>query len=100
WPITALGAFTLALGPPLIWTGARVFANRRPYLSLMAIGPLLFILSVAIDPAYRPRPLTNATGLGVASIYLALAAIELYRQRAERLHARWPLIAFLLIHAT
>jgi diguanylate cyclase (GGDEF)-like protein len=94
-----LASFILTLSPALIWTGARVFAYRRPEFAAMAIGPLLYVLSVAVQPANHAPQLTVAVSLGVVSAYLALAVRELYRERVEELRARWPLIGFLAIHA-
>jgi len=94
-----LASFILTLSPTFMWAGARIFAYRRPQLAGMAIGPLVYLLSVAIQPAYHLPQLTMTASLGVVSVYLALAVRELYRQRAEKLGARWPLIGFLVIHA-
>src|SRR5882672_7045903 len=37
--ITVLASFILTLSPAFIWTGARIFAHRRPQFEAMAIGP-------------------------------------------------------------
>jgi len=99
-PTTILSSVAFSVSPGLIWTGARIFGNRRPHIQAITIGPLAYLLTVAVQPAFHAPQLSTAAGLAVVSAYLALAVAELYRQRTEALKSRWLLIGFLVIHAT
>jgi diguanylate cyclase (GGDEF)-like protein len=46
------------------------------------------------------RPMITSLGLAINAAYLFAAAFSLWCGRAERLPARWPIIFFLVMHAT
>jgi diguanylate cyclase (GGDEF)-like protein len=81
---------------PLLWIGARVF-NRRPTPVRLAlpVGLAWPVASLAIG--------MMQVGLSFSftgwAVWLSVSAFELWRGRAERIPARWPLIAFFMIHA-
>ena len=97
-PGTIASVVALSTSPALIWAGTRAFGNRRPVVAAMAIGPLAYLLCVAVESVFHKFGLCVVVGLGGTAMYFGLAVAELYRQRAEALKARWPLIGFLAMH--
>ncbi len=96
-PMIAAGATLNNLVPPLIWIGTRVF-NRRPTsapLAALAIG--VWLVGASTVTAMSHSLLVAFVGV---VCWLCVSAFELWRGRAERVPARWPLIVFLLVHAS
>ena len=93
------GTAAILLGTALSWTGARVFAGRRPIVSLLLGGPLAWLLLRLMLPAYGDAgaPATLALGLGCA--FTLATAVSLWRVRSESLRTRRFAIAFLVLHA-
>jgi len=95
-PLILTGSILADIAPPLIWIGVRVF-NRQP---TPAAQTLLAILAwLAFDLATATTPLAQAVSFGGWVVWLSLCAFELWCGRAERIPARWPLMAVLMIHA-
>lgn len=96
-PMVIAGAMLNNLVPPLIWIGTRVF-NRRPTsapLAALAIG--VWLVGASTVTAMSHSLLVAFVGV---VCWLGVSAFELWRGRAEGVPARWPLIVFLLIHAS
>lgn len=95
--LTVADVFNVA-APVLVWTGARQFNARRvlPWVIVAGLGAALAFRFGALltYPALAP-------GLFFALnvIFLAAAGWEISRQRPDDLAGRWPLAAFLFIHA-
>ena len=96
-PLIFGGALAGDLAPPLIWLGVRTFNQRRtpPLVALFAV-----IAWLAIDLAAFGRPWGPVVSFGGWTAWLAFSALELCCGHTERIPARIPLIAVLLIHAT
>lgn len=97
-PTTIVG-FMLSISntaAPMIWIGAVTFNRQKtpPGAVLFALGAWLATEAVALR-VFR-NPFVALTGWVV---WLSLAAVELWRGRADHIPARWPLIVFLAIHA-
>ena len=88
-----------ALSPAMVWAGARAFNRDRQIPLLLAAGPVLFVAfgAAAIGGA-SSFPLTLMSMVAWVA-YLGAAIFELWRGRKEGLSARWPLIAFMAVHA-
>jgi diguanylate cyclase (GGDEF)-like protein len=96
--VTIASVVALSVSPGLIWAGSRVFGSRRPAFAAMAIGPLAYLLCIGVESVLHKSGMCVVVGLGSTAVYFGLAVAELYRQRAEGLKARWPLIGFLAMH--
>lgn len=84
-------------GGGFYWSAARASRHARPDVPGMLLGPVLWLAALAI-PEYRASPpLQMAAATGMGAIYSALAALEIWRGRAEKLKARWPLFGILAI---
>ncbi|HET7716234.1 MAG TPA: GGDEF domain-containing protein [Bauldia sp.] len=99
-PLLVAANIAIVASPAFYWTAARRFSRRVPVYALIPAGALLLALGSMI-PAARLTP-SSQMGLSLAinAIYFYAAAIELWRGRAERLLARWMLMALLCVHAT
>lgn len=78
------------------WTGARVFAGRRPIYPLIFAGPVAKALVAAGFTAQATDYQLEAS-LFLAGLYLIAGGFELLRSH-ERVIARWFLVALLFIH--
>ncbi|HVY20247.1 MAG TPA: GGDEF domain-containing protein [Bauldia sp.] len=100
--LPAIGGGVSSISPALIWAGARSFNGRRQIWPLLVAGIVLWALSGVVPPAQgseHPAVLPTAVGLGAWIVYLGAAGLELLRNRGERLAARYPLVAFMGLHA-
>ena len=92
------GTATILAGTALSWTGARVFAGRRPSLPLILAGPAAWALVRAL-PWDATALLPQTLALGIGAGYTLAAAAELWRGQAEPLQSRRAAVALLLLHA-
>jgi diguanylate cyclase (GGDEF)-like protein len=79
------------------WTGARAFGGRTAIYPLVPAGALVFAALTMIPPLAVPATVSMEISLGITAIYLLAGALELFHGK-EKLWARWPLMALLLIH--
>jgi diguanylate cyclase (GGDEF)-like protein len=95
----ALSFFCVIVATALMWTSIVAF-NRRPLPSGWLIaGGLVWAFAAIGPPAsweFGPR---GAIYLSICAVYLVQCAGELWRGRAERLPARWPLLALVVVDA-
>ncbi len=97
--VIVVGTLLSNAAPALIWAGARVFARGKA-----PVPVLLCTIGAATGGtvlAYAMKGVVPASTVSFATwvAFLAAAAAELWRGRAERLPARWPLVALFLVHA-
>ena len=93
------GTAAILLGTALSWTGARVFAGRRPVLSLLLGGPLAWLLLRLMLPEYGNAWTPGVLALGLGSAFTVATAAALWRVRSESLRTRRFAIAILMFHA-
>ena len=95
-PAIVVGTMLSNAAAPMFWIGAVTFNRHKTpgWAVLFALGAWLVTEAVAQMIFRNPY-----IGLISWVIWLSLAAFELWRGRAEHIPARWPLIAFLAIHA-
>ena len=93
------GLGVMNVSPPMIWAGAVSFSHRKQSYPLLVAGPLLWAVSGIVPLHGMEQQISQVIGFVIWPVYLGAAAVELWRGRGERLMARWPLIAFLLLHA-
>ena len=94
----AAGTAAVLAGTALSWTGARVFAGRRPVLLLLLGGPGGWLLVRGLQwdgVGLVPEVLAMVLGGG----YTLGTAAELWRDRAETLQTRSAAAVLLLLHA-
>ena len=72
-PGTIASVVALSTSPALIWAGTRAFGNRRPVVAAMAIGPLAYLLCVAVESVFHKFGLCVVVGLGGTAMYFGLA---------------------------
>lgn len=97
-PSTVFGILLLNLSPALIWGAASACNGRRPHVSGIAAGAIVWLVAFSL-PMIREQPATQvALNLAVISFYFLAAATEFWRGRDEPLQSRWPLVVLLFLH--
>src|SRR4051812_21025353 len=97
---TTIFAITmLNVNPALIWASARACNNRPVNFAVVISGAFLWLLAATTVLRGHTQGLL-ALNLTVVSAFLLAAAYEFWRDRHERLNARWPLIVLLALHGT
>lgn len=97
-PAIFVGGVGTTISAALAWAGARSFNRRRVPWSLVILPPVLNLMGggmAALGAFNAPAVI----GFGVASLCLAGAAYEMFREWREPLPVRWPLIGLLLLSA-
>ncbi len=95
-PLIVAGGMISDVAVPLIWIGVRKFNTQRP----PGLSTLLVVITwMTVDLAASVMPMGLLVSFTGWVVWLSAAAFELWRGRAERIPARWPLIAILMIHA-
>lgn len=92
-----LGGSLLALGPGLMWKAARgLDAKSAPLLLALSGGAI--VVAAKVIPGFLV--VAMSLSLAAGALYALAAAATLWLERSERLPARWPIIVFMIIHAT
>src|ERR1051325_1232542 len=98
-PSTIFAVTMLNVNPALIWASARACNNRPINFAVVISGALVWLLAATTVLRGHTQGLL-ALNLVVVSAFLLAAAYEFWRDRHERLNARWPLIILLALHGT
>jgi diguanylate cyclase (GGDEF)-like protein len=85
----------LSFQSSLIWKAARLIDGRSTPWPLLIVGLAVFAAAAGV-PALRN--VFGSLALAGGGAYAAGAAVSLWRGRAERLAARWPLIVLCAAH--
>jgi diguanylate cyclase (GGDEF)-like protein len=96
-PATIVAITLLNVNPALIWASARACNNRSVNFVIIVSGALLW-LAAATTVLHGQTQGLLALNLAVVSAFLLAAAFEFWRDRHERINARWPLIVLLALH--
>jgi diguanylate cyclase (GGDEF)-like protein len=93
------GSALMPLGATATWIAARVFHSRSAPPQMFILVLMTWLAGLLLP--FRGGVLTAAFACALAldAIMLLGAAFELWRGRAEKLTARWPLIAVTGFHA-
>jgi diguanylate cyclase (GGDEF)-like protein len=97
-PVLIAGGGGIAASMAIYYGGVRVFADRLPSPWVMAGAAAVWALTTLPFVPGNPRT-SIAVAFLLATALLALASVELWRTRYERLAARWALVAVFLLHA-
>jgi diguanylate cyclase (GGDEF)-like protein len=96
-PTTIVAITLLNMNPALIWASARACNNRRVNFVVMVSGACLWLLAATTILRGQTQTLL-ALNMAVVAAFLLAAAYEFWRDRHERINARWPLIVLLGLH--
>jgi len=94
------GAGVMTIVPALIWHGVSRFNNRSAPLVLLAAGPVVWLATGLMPFGIDHQKWSTLASFVIWCIYLSAAIYCLWIARAEKLNARWPLMALLALHAT
>jgi len=90
----------LFLSFAVIWTGARVFDDRRPLPMYVLAGPVLWLAVAHLPALSDDLDLRVLLSSGIITTYTWLTAYEFWRGRSEPLVSRWPAIFMLFAHGS
>ncbi len=94
------GGLSLNLAAGLGWAAIRIFTHRKAPVFLVVLGAMASLaVGVLVEVAGLPRIVSVAAPLFVGCAYYAAGGLTLWRDGSERLAARVPMIALLLVHA-
>jgi diguanylate cyclase (GGDEF)-like protein len=94
----AVGGLVTAAAPAFLWAGTRTFVHRRVSWLFLLGGTIIWFIAAGIPFRGGPQEATTIVGFAAWIVYLSASNWELWRGRAERLTARWPLMALLTVH--
>ena len=88
--------YALAYG--LLWTGARVFEERKPALVYAFAGAAIWLLACHFTAFMESLPARIFLGSTIVLTYCTLFVWELWQHRNDGLISRWPVIAIIGLH--
>jgi diguanylate cyclase (GGDEF)-like protein len=99
-PSVVVAITLLNLNPALIWASARSCNGRHVNLAIVTAGALFWLIAFAL-PIFRSNSGAQLSlNLTIVAGFLLASAHEFWRDRHERLTARWPLIILLALHGS
>jgi diguanylate cyclase (GGDEF)-like protein len=87
-----LGNAALIASFACCWQGARTFDWRRPLWSAVLVLPALWLAACFVPGFMTSIPYRIVLSSGLVAPLLAMAAVEFWRGRSERLPSRWPVV--------
>ncbi len=91
-----LGGSLLALAAGLMWKAARSLDAKPAPTALVLAGIEVVLIAKAVPGL---RDVAQSLSLSASAAYALAGTTSLWLSRNEGLPARWPLIAFMMIHA-
>src|SRR5262249_5740410 len=82
----------------IIWSGARLFHQRRAIPFGMFGGAILWLFVCQSPVVHESDSYRIMLGSFVIATYTLLTAVELWRERGEHLFSRWPAMFVLAAH--
>jgi diguanylate cyclase (GGDEF)-like protein len=82
-----------------MWSGARSFEGRRVPVSIMAAGPLIWIVAFQFDGFAQSLPARVSLVSAITASYALAGACELWFARDRDLISRWPTLILVVGHA-
>ncbi len=99
-PAVVVAITLLNLSPALIWASARSCNGRSINFAIVGGGPVLWLAAYAMPAVRASSNMQLALNFAIVAGFLLAAAFEFWRDRHERLTARWPLIVLLGLHGS
>lgn len=97
WSVDICNAlYAVAYG--FLWTGARVFEERKPKLVYAFAGAAIWLLACQFDAFMQSLPARILLASTFVVVYCALFVWELWRNRSDGLMSRWPVMAIIGLH--
>src|SRR5690242_2716813 len=87
-----LGIAALIASFACCWQGARVFDRRRPLWIPVLASPALWLAACFVPGFLESIPFRIVLSSSLIAPMVAMAAVEFWRGRNERLPSRWPII--------
>jgi len=87
-----LGNMALIASFACCWQGARAFDRRRPLWSAVLVPPALWLAACLVATFTASIPYRIVLSSFLIAPLLAMAAVEFWRGRGERLPSRWPVV--------
>ena len=94
-----LGTGLGCVSPALTWGGVRKFVHRPISISLLGVGPAVWLVTTTISLFGLPPTGPIVVGFAMWIAYLLSASWDLLRMPDERLMARGPLVVLFSLHA-
>lgn len=95
---TMEGFITIGIGNAFLiaalaacWQGTRVFEGRRPLWWALVAAPALWLLAASVPAVLESVEYRIILSSLLSAPLLVMAAVELWRGRAEKLPSRWPI---------
>ena len=82
------------------WSGARVFGGRQPRPGSLIAGATMWLLACQFSGFVEAPELRGFLSSAIVACFMWLTALELWRDRAERLISRWPAILVFFVHGS
>jgi diguanylate cyclase (GGDEF)-like protein len=95
----SVGNAALIVSFACCWQGARAFDRRPPLWSPVLLTPLLWLAVCFLPDFVASVSYRVILSSALIAPLLAMAAVEFWRGRAERLPSRWPVIVIFALFA-
>ena len=82
------------------WSGTRVFGGRQPRPGSLIAGATIWLLACQFSGFVEAPELRGFLSSAIVACFMWLTALELWRDRAERLISRWPAILVFFAHGS
>lgn len=89
----------LMLACGVMWTGARVFEDRKPLLLPLFAGAAIWLLACRFDAFLHFAPARVLLASSIVGTYSILFIREFWLNRHDGLMSRWPIMALVAVHA-
>jgi hypothetical protein len=88
----------ILFGAGSIWTGTRVFDNRKIFWPALIAGPTVWVIVCLVPAFYGSINARAICAFTILGIYTTTGAFELWKGRGLPLLTRWPAIVLLAFH--
>jgi len=98
WSINVANAVLLA-GAGSIWCGLRAFDGRGVSLWYVLCGSAVWLMACGINDFYQSLQARITLASAIATVYVILGVLELWRSRHDGIISRWLAMGLLGFHA-
>ena len=86
------------LGYSFMFAGTRAFSRRETPVTVFLVAPLIWLTAMRVPAIAADINLRVVVVSSLQCMFVALTAHEFWRERAEPLLSRWPIVILLLAH--